>query len=196
VKRGSAAAAVLVLALLAYAASPLIGAARLVQAARSGDLPGVEARVNLPKLKRSLARQLVVEAVSQRGLQGVERQLALTAGTAAVVAWLDELLTPSNVGALLTGRAVAQPAQQGPIDLSLLRLAPPGSMFEIWRRSGFTGLMSYELAFERPGQQGDIRLGLELQGVTWRAATIALPPDLAAELARRATAVVLRAPQP
>ena len=79
-----AALAVIAVLALAYALSPAIGAARLLEAARSGDLAGVEARVSFAKLRRSVARQLVSEAVQRRHVQGAERQLVMGAGTASV----------------------------------------------------------------------------------------------------------------
>ncbi len=79
------------LALLAYAAWPLLTVANLLRAARNGDVATIEARVDFPRLRRSMARQIVREAVLLHPLQGPERQLALGAGTAAIAAWLDEL---------------------------------------------------------------------------------------------------------
>lgn len=182
------------LAGLGYAVSPAIGVARLLQAARAGDQAGIEARVHFPKLRRSIARQIVAEALRRHDLQGVDRQLAVSAGTTALAAGLDHLISAKTLADLLSGRAVAV---EGPaaLDLSALQLAPAGSAVAIWWRSGFTGPMSYEFVADRlvqgaPADGDGIRLGLELYGVTWRVVSLTLPTDLREDLIRRAGAAM------
>ena len=188
--------ALLVLAWLAYAASPPLAAARLLQAARAGDQAAVAERVSFPRLRRSIARQIVADALRRRELSGADRQLAASAATALLAAALEELISPRTLVDLLSGRAIRPSAGAPALDLSNLRLAPAETAFAIWRRSGFTGIASYEIVIDRPAPQGSpaaerlepFRLGLELNRLSWRVESLTLPADLREELIRRASA--------
>jgi hypothetical protein len=188
-------AALLVLAWLAYAVSPVIAAARLLQAARAGDQAGVAERVSFPRLRRSIARQIVADALRRRDIGGADRQLAASAATALLAAALEELISPKTLVDLLSGRAI-MPSNAAPaLDLSNLRLAPAKTAFAIWRRSGFTGIASYAIVIDRPAPQDSppgerlepFRLGLELNRLSWRVESLTLPTDLREELVRRAS---------
>jgi hypothetical protein len=171
---------------IGYTVWPLYGAWRVVEAAREADAAALESRINFNRLRRSLARQLVAEALRARPLQGAERQLAYAAGMTAVSLYLDQLLTAEAMADLLGGRPVTVNAgERMPIDLSGLRIVPAGTAFDIWRRSGFTGLGAYEIVFDRPSGRDGLRVGLELQGLTWRLTSLTLPQELLEDLARR-----------
>ncbi len=179
--------------LLAYAAWPLMAASSLLRAARDGDAATIEALVDFPRLRRSIARQIVTEAVQQHPIQGPERQLALGAGTTALAAWLDELLTPKILADMVGGRSVAPAATTAPVDLSPIRTTPLRGLFAIWWHSGFASPMRYDLALPRPGDGEALRIGMELRGATWRVTRLELPDDVREGLARRL--VSLRSPR-
>ncbi len=179
------AAVLLAAAALAYVVWPLLSAAGLLRAARDGDAAAIEAHVDFPRLRRSIARQIVMEAVRQHPLQGPERQLALGAGTTALAAWLDELLTPRILADMVGGRAVAPPASNAPVDLSPIRTAPLRGLFTLWWHSGFVSPMRYDLTLPRPDNGEALRVGMELRGAAWRVTRLELPDDVRAGLARR-----------
>lgn len=177
--------ALLCAALLAYASWPLMTAASLLRAARNGDVAAIEAHVHFPRLRRSIARQIVMEAVRQNPIQGPERQLALGAGTTALSAWLDELLTPRILADMLGGRTVAPPSANAPVDLSLIRTTPLRGLIAIWWRSGFVSPMRYDISVPRPDGRDGLLVGMELRGWSWRVTRLELPDDVRQGLARR-----------
>lgn len=189
-----AVAALLLAAMLAYTAWPLMAAAGLLRAARDGDAVAIEAHVDFPRLRRSIARQIVTEAVRQHPIQGPERHLALGAGTTALAAWLDELLTPKILADMFGGRAVPPPATTAPVDLSPIRTTPLRGLLAIWWRSGFASPMRYDLTLPRPDGGEALMVGMELRGLAWRVTRLELPDDVRQGLARRL--VSLRAPKP
>jgi hypothetical protein len=175
-----------------YAASPLIGFFRLWQAAQAGDKPVISERVNFPKLRRSIARQLVTDAVRNRQLQGLERQMAVGVGTASLAAWLEDIISPVTVADMIAGRPLV--LEQGsatlPMNLPPLTFDSAGNVLGIWWNSGFTSPVSYRLAAPvvSPGQS--IALGMELEGMTWRVTSLTLPAALRDELMRRSAVIM------
>ncbi len=179
------ATALLVAIVVAYAFWPLMSAANLLRAARNGDAIAIEAYVDFPRLRRSIARQIVVEAVRQHPIQGPERQLALGAGTTALAAWLDELLTPKILADMFGGRAVAPSASNAPVDLSPIRTVPLRGLLRIWWHSGFASPMRYDLTLPRPDGGAGLLVGMELRGTGWKVTRLDLPDDVREGLARR-----------
>ncbi len=187
----------LLAAAVAYAAWPLLSAASLLRAARNGDAAAIEARVDFPRLRRSIARQIVMEAVRQHPIQGPERQLALGAGTTAIAAWLDELLTPKILADMFGGRAVAPPAGNAPVDLSPIRTMPLRGLIRIWWHSGFASPMRYHLTLPRPDGRVALLVAMELRGATWKVTRLELPDDVRQGIARRLVSLsVPRSAQP
>lgn len=191
-----AVAALICVALLAYAAWPLATAANLLRDARNGDAAAIEAHVDFPRLRRSVARQIVMEAVRQHPLQGPERQLVLGAGTSALAAWLDELLTARVLADMLGGRTLPPAASNAPVDLSLIRTIPLRGLLAIWWRSGFASPMRYDLTLARPDGRDALTIGMELRGTAWRVTRLDIPDDIREGLARRLAAIATPKPQP
>lgn len=189
--RGARIAIVVLLcaAAIAYAAWPLASAARLLSAARAGDAATIQDHVDFPRLRRSLARQIVTEAVRLHPLQGPERHLALGAGTTALAAWLDELLTASVLANLIGGRALEPAAATAPVDLSVIQIAPLRGLARIWWRSGFVAPMRYDMTLQKPDGRDALIVGMELRGITWRVTRIELTEEVRQSLARRLVAV-------
>jgi hypothetical protein len=101
IRLGGAAAAVLV---LAYAASPLLAARSLVQAARAGDERALERQVDFPAFRASLKDELSARMVAEMrkddrlgGLSGLGMLLAPTLVSGAV----DAFVTPRAISAMV-----------------------------------------------------------------------------------------------
>jgi len=101
IRLGGVAAAVLV---LAYAASPLLAARSLVQAARAGDERALERQVDFPAFRASLKDELSARMVSEMrkddrlgGLSGLGMLLAPTLVSGAV----DAFVTPRAISAMV-----------------------------------------------------------------------------------------------
>jgi hypothetical protein len=188
-----AVAGLLLLASAAYSLSPLVAAVGFLDDARRGDSAAIAARVDFPRLRRSIARQIVSDQVRERNLGGIEAQLARGAGTRTVAAWLEDVLTPQAVIDLASGRTPAGVASAGaPLDIRPAAPGAPAQPLAIWRASGFTGIDSYRLV-PRPeaGEEGGA-LEMTLTGFSWRITGAVLPPALRAEIARRAQEIASR----
>lgn len=89
---------------LAYAASPLLAARALVQAARSGDAAALERQVDFPAFRASLKDELSARMVAEMrkdsrlgGLSGLGMMLAPTLVSGAV----DAFVTPQAISAMV-----------------------------------------------------------------------------------------------
>ena len=101
IRLGGAAVAVFV---LAYAASPLLAARSLVQAAKSGDEKALERQVDFPAFRASLKDELSARMVAEMrkddrlgGLSGLGMLLAPTLVSGAV----DAFVTPQAISAMV-----------------------------------------------------------------------------------------------
>ena len=101
IRLGGAAVAVFV---LAYAASPLLAARSLVQAAKTGDEKALERQVDFPAFRASLKDELSARMVAEMrkddrlgGLSGLGMMLAPTLVSGAV----DAFVTPQAISAMV-----------------------------------------------------------------------------------------------
>ena len=112
---------------MVYWAWPFLGAAEIVRAARSGDSAILLDRVNLPALRRSLARQIAQAYLKATGkadkMGALGRSVAGAAATTIADPYLAELLTPDNLVALL-GQGRINSVKIGDKDLAVDRDLP------------------------------------------------------------------------
>lgn len=185
---------VLAVLAMAYWVWPFVGAAQLARAAQGGDAQQVISRVDLPALRRSLARQIALAYLQATGraqkMGAFGRSVAGAAATTVADPYVAELLTPENITALLGqgkiahvtigGRSVAIDRHlagfTGLLDSNALTLVT-GSYFD--------GIASFVLpAKGGAGRDEDYRVHLRLDGLTWRLSGIDLPPAMVEEMAR------------
>ena len=114
IRLGGAAVAVFV---LAYAASPLLAARSLVQAARSGDAAALERQVDFPAFRASLKDELSARMVAEMrkdsrlgGLSGLGMMLAPTLVSGAV----DAFVTPQAIAVMVQEGQGPKPDQAKP----------------------------------------------------------------------------------
>ena len=112
IRLGLAAAAVFV---LAYAASPLLAARALVQAARTGDEKALERQVDFPALRQSLKDELNARMIAEMrsdprmadsGLSGLGMLLA----PAIVGGAVDAFVTPQAISMMVQEGRAPKPA--------------------------------------------------------------------------------------
>ena len=185
---------VLVVLAVAYWVWPFVGAAQLARAAQRGDAQDVIERVDLPALRRSLARQIASAYLQATGraqkMGAFGRSVAGAAATTVADPYVAELLTPENITALLGQGKIAHvnvggkamtvdrdlPGFTGLLDSNLLSLVT-GSYFD--------GIASFVLpAKSSASPDDDYRVHMRLDGLTWRLSGIDLPPALVDDMAR------------
>lgn len=185
---------IVVVLVVAAWAWPLIGAVQLAQAARSGVATDVVDRVDLPALRRSLARQIASTYLSLSGktqkMSGFGQSLAGAAITTVADPYLAELLTPENITSLLsTGRINRVTVGGRPIAMTGALPGLPNSLnvdlFSIVTGSYYDGLADFVIPVQgAPGPDDDYGVHMRRDGLTWKLGGLDLPAAMVADIAR------------
>ena len=179
----------LVLAWIIFLISPFLALYDLAKAVRAKDLARIEERVNFTALRVSLARQILGASLDQRDIGGLDRDLAVNAGTSVLSPVIEDLVTPEALVDLLEDgwpqRAVGAGKAASPLNLDL------GSFGTAWRAfissesQGFRSI-TIPLPADEPREK-QFRITLRLRGTLWRLTGIDLPQSLRDTLIRRAS---------
>lgn len=171
---------VLAALLLVYYFAPVFAVARLGNGVAHRDSVLVSEAVDYPRLRKSVARQIVAELA--RTATGVQKGFAQQVAGGPVSAWLDDFLTPETVTALLAGDP---PRALGPEAANLPGLPPFSAdslqkVVDLWWRSGFVTLGEYRVPVEAAGKAATVLdfslVGLSAKhGLDWRLTGITLP---------------------
>ncbi len=179
---------------LACWAWPLIGAARLAQAAQTGNTADVVERVDTDRLRRSLARQIATAYLDATGrgkkMGSFGRSIAGAAVTTVADPYVAELLTPENLTALLAhgrvnevrlGQQTVAVKGEIPTFAGLLN----GNWLSLVTGSYFDQITDFVIPVDG-GHGADDQYGvhMHLDGVTWKLGGLDLPATLVDEMAR------------
>jgi len=171
--------------LMAYDVWPLVGAAEIARAAKSGDAAEVLRRVDLPALRKDLTRQIVrayLDATGRAPKSAFERNVVINVGTSIAEPYVAEMLTPESLTSRLrSGRmpgAAAQPSLLSAEKLPNFSALLDSGLWTAYWHSHFDGPTSYVV--EVPGGKESEGFGvhLHLAGSLWQLAGIDLPKDL------------------
>ncbi len=178
----------------AYWMWPLADAASLARAARENAAGEVIDRVDIPALRRSLARQIATAYLDASGKGGklgtLGRGLAGAAATTVADPYVAELLTPANIVALLSEGKVNQVALNGhtlAVKETLPGLTDLSASDALARVTGsyFEGPTHFVVPVNpNAGPADAVRVHLNLGGLRWRLSGIDLPPALVGAMAR------------
>jgi len=171
------------IAAVAYWASPYVAAVRLAEAAKRRDIEAVVSRFDVPRIRISLARQIVraypVDQALAAALDPVARQAAGVVAVTYVDAMIAEHFSAETLAAALAGhdRSVSGSSVKLP---GLMEL---DSAWSVFMRSGFTGPVSFAIDIE--ASDGSLlRLGFRWIGGTWRVVSFGLPREVIGEAIR------------
>lgn len=195
--------AVLVVAVAAYWAWPLVAAAELARTAKSGDAGQVFDRVDVDSLRRSLARQIAEAYLDASGkgkkMSAFGRSMAGAAVTTVADPYVAQLLTPDNVLALLSKGRV------NPVSLGGRPVAVKGDLPDFTTLlndhvlsavtgSYFDQLKDFVIPIDGGHGPGD-RYGvhMHLVGLGWKLGGLDLPAPLVGQMAR---SILAAEPQP
>ena len=179
---------------LACWAWPLISAARLAQAAQTGNTADVVDRVDTDRLRRSLARQIATAYLDATGrgkkIGSFGRSIAGAAITTVADPYVAELLTPENLTALLAhGRVNEVRLGQQTVavkgDIPTFAGLLNGNWLSLVTGSYFDQITDFVIPVDG-GHGADDQYGvhMHLDGVTWKLGGLDLPATLVAEMAR------------
>ncbi len=186
--------ATLVVVGLAYWAWPLIGAAQLAQAVQTGNAVAVTDRVDIDRLRRSLARQIATAYLDTSGrgkkMGSFGRSIAGAAVTTVADPYVAELLTPENLTALLAhgrvnritlGQQSVAVKGEIPTFTGLLN----GNWLSLATNSYFDQISDFVIPVDL-GHGVDDQYGVHMHrdGLTWKLGGLDLPATLVNEMAR------------
>ena len=196
----------LFLAWLAFLVSPFWSLYNLARAVEARDIQEITERVNFRALRISLTRQLVGEYLNSPGGKqesgGIDRPMAMNAGSALLNPVVEQLVTPEAVLDLLEDGWPQQavtgnrppPPQVTPVKLDV------GSLGQAWRlfiSSETQGFRSITIPYpDDAPKDRQFRVTLRLSGLTWRLTGVELPRVLSRELSRRASRAARTKEQP
>ena len=175
----------------AYLASPLLALGDLKWAAKRHDEAALEKRVDMPRLHASLKGQLaaVLDRPGRKGA-GLEASFLLSDS------FIDALLTPSNLAALINGAVLspsnpspsspppAAPAEAPGAAAAPATSGPPANPVRVSGR--YAGLNRFEVLVRRDVEADAIVFSFRRQGLFgWVLSDIRLPPAVLKRFAAR-----------
>jgi hypothetical protein len=190
-------AAVLLAALrLAFFSSPLLAIGNLKLAAKRGDQPRLERLVDFPALRLSLKAQLAASLAAHPRHDG-----GLAAAVLLSDSFIDAVLTPQNLAALINGAAflprpvpdmpAPQPAAAGgvggapiPAPDPVMTVGPrPSDPAATQIQGGYAGFNRFEISIRRPGEPGATVFAFRRRGLLgWRLTDIRVPAQVLARI--------------
>lgn len=184
---------------------PYAGAYAIARAATDHDTAALAEHVNEPALKRSLGRQIVAAYLAKSGrgekLGSLGRGLANAVGTSIASPYLDQLLSPEALGALLAQGHIGDikvADRTIAIDHQVPSLAAvfQSHLTDVLLHSFYDGIASFRFSIPEPqGGDSDYGVHVRLSGLTWRLSGLDLPPDVLDRIATDAVAAERKASQ-
>jgi len=177
---------ILGIAILAYFAWPPASLYGLALAVQARDVAGVDQRVDIPRIRRSLAFQVVTtySEMTSKKTNSLLGQIMLGGATTIADALLANLVTPEALIDLL-GRGNFQSALPLAIGTTpVLSTAPFHDLWSLLANSDFA-IVRYHvrLPFDQPAAD-QFRFQLRLSGARWRLIEVELPQQLRRQLAQ------------
>jgi hypothetical protein len=186
-KKTIAAVAILLALFLAWSAWPFFALYDLAHAAQTGDVAGVERRVDFPALRRSLLNQIVIAYVRASG-QRIDQGLLGVTTTVAAEPLIASLVTPQTLIELMrSGWPKSVLADAPPPDTVAPQLGSPRDILRLYIAADY-GIGSFRIALplDAPPERR-FQLRLDLSRWRWKLDTVVLPPALTDRLVRELT---------
>jgi Protein of unknown function (DUF2939) len=163
-----------------YFLSPYVSLYRLASAIAAKDVAAIEARVNFPAVRTSLAKQLIPAYLKATGreseLAGARGQAVVGIGATVADPLIARYLSPAALTGLLDDprRRPGDAGSGGSIGLT--SLGDAWRLFVTAQSRGFRAV-SFAVPADKPaGEQ--FRLQLRIKGLGWRLVGIELPPPV------------------
>lgn len=159
-----------------YWMSPYVAFIRFARAAADADTPAIIARLDIPRLRMALARQIVRAYPADPRISAALDPAARYAANRVAASYIDVLIAEHLSADAIVRVISAQPGiNEG--NGSILNLPPIqdfGGAWDIFTSAGFTGPITFSLDVPaRP--EGTYRLGLRLVDGSWKLASLGLP---------------------
>jgi hypothetical protein len=177
--------AILLVLWLGYIVWPFASLFSVVRAAQARDAVALAQRVDFPKLRRSMAVQILQAYVGLSGvkLEGASVAIGLTAAFADP--FIEKLLTPAALTELVrSGWPKDALGDEVPPDAQGLASAGLGNVWQLYLNSDYgIGTVRVSLPIHQPRDK-QFRVELSLSEWTWKLSGLDLPAALKERLAR------------
>ena len=177
--------AILFVLWLGYIVWPFASLFSVVRAAQARDAVALAQRVDFPKLRRSMAVQILQAYAGLSGvkLEGASVAIGLTAAFADPL--VEKLLTPAALGELLrSGWPKAALGDDAPTDAQGPASGALGNAWQLYLNSDYgIGTVRISLPTGQPKER-QFHIALSLSEWTWKLSGLDLPVALKVRLAR------------
>jgi hypothetical protein len=183
--RKTLAGVAIVLALiLFYVAWPFASLLAVVRAAHAGDVAAVEQHVDWPAMRRSLAGQMVAAYGRISGSHVARSPLTVGAVTSFMDGFIEKLVLPENVSALMRDGWPKEILSEGPAGIEGLDPATLGNAWQLYLNSDYgIGEVRTTVPFHQPKDK-QFRIHLALSSGSWKLSGLDLPVALQDKRAR------------
>ena len=177
--------AVVIVLLIAYAAWPLFGLKKIVNAVQSRDVTSLSARVDVRAIKQSLVGQIALAYLRASGKQTgpLETRIALAAAMALAGPRVEAMLTPDRLMKLLSqggSESFGDAVQLGVPELQAPNLH---NLYRVIRNTQYAGTVFSLVLPLTSDESSGYRLQLTLEDWTWKLSGIGLPQDVQKQIA-------------
>lgn len=179
-----------------YAATPYYSLSKLRSAIGARDVTEIERLVDFPALRRNVAGQVMEEYARLTGQADRLGPQVTRLAIGIMISLADPIVERElNAQRLIEfGNDLAKPSSTPELQ-SAIRYSPSIRLIDGWRafRHSEYGWRSFALTlpFDSPAD-AQVRVGLDLQGLTWRATSLELAPATIRRLAEEVRAEQLK----
>ena len=177
--------AILFLLWLGYIVWPFASLLSVVRAAQARDAVALAQRVDFPRLRRSVAVQILQAYAGLSGikLEGASVAIGLTAAFADP--FVEKLLTPAALAELLrSGWPKGALGDDAPADVQGVASGALGNVWQLYLNSDYgIGVVRISLPTDQPKER-QFHVELSLSEWTWKLSGLDLPVALKERLAR------------
>lgn len=177
--------AILLVLWLGYIVWPFASLISVVRAAQAGDAIALAQRVDYPKLRRSVAVQILQAYAGLSGIKLDSASVAIGLTAAFADPFVEKLLTPAALAELLrSGWPRAALGDQVPAGSAGVGASPLGNPWQLYLNSDYgIGVVRIALPTDQPKER-QFHIELSLSEWTWKLSGLDLPVALKERLAR------------
>jgi hypothetical protein len=177
--------AVALVVLVAYAAWPLLGLKKLVDAVQSRDVASLSARVDVRAIKQSLVGQIALAYMRASGKQTgpLETRIAMAAAMALAGPRVDAMLTPDQLMKLLSQGGAKHFGDAVKLGVPELQTPNLHNLYRLIRNTQYSGTVFSLVLPLTSDESSGYRLQLTLEDWTWKLSGIGLPQNIQKQIA-------------
>ena len=177
--------AVALVVLVAYAAWPLLGLKKLVDAVQSRDVASLSARVDVRAIKQSLVGQIALAYLRASGKQSgpLETRIAMAAAMALAGPRVDAMLTPDQLMKLLSQGGAKRFGDAVQLGVPELQAPNLHDLYGLIRNTQYAGTVFSLVLPLTSDESSGYRLQLTLEDWTWKLSGIGLPQNIQKQIA-------------